>query len=236
VTAPLTIDTITFTDSFDFATFARDVLRGGAGTGSLPTDMLPLDWVFRAWPQLKVSLYGERLSLALSECLTDADPLVRVQALMFFARHPDASGAERVVKLASGDMRLFVGVANPLGASTDLEWWLWRCVGGRIEVGDHAAASIARGEVKLPGRSSALLASLTDADPDWVTANAEEIVRANPDAGAVILGNLSRMGRDVGKLGVQIAPFAVRDPAFRESIERFIEDPAARAAILNAVK
>ena len=50
MTAPLRVDTETFTDQFDFKKFARDLLSGNAGVGYLPADNGPLDWLERALP------------------------------------------------------------------------------------------------------------------------------------------------------------------------------------------
>ncbi|MBN2494715.1 MAG: hypothetical protein JXR96_09015 [Deltaproteobacteria bacterium] len=226
------VDTFDLTADTDFAALVRQVLLGRAG-GSLPTDLDPADWLFRAYAELEGSPYRDRLAEGVSACLTDEEPRVRSGALTFFERHPEARGAERIVELAEGPRALFDGTASGTAA---LEDKLMRCVGARILAGDARAREIGRREALEPGRPVQLIAALTQADPDWIVEHAETIVDKTPATGLSILFNLQSIGRDVLEVGKRIARLAKRDRSFKRDLDRFIDDPGVREEIRAAMR
>src|SRR5579862_481878 len=59
VSAPVRVDNITLSDATDFDGFVLEVLRGRGGVGSLRSDNAPVDWIFRAYDQLKGTPYAD---------------------------------------------------------------------------------------------------------------------------------------------------------------------------------
>jgi hypothetical protein len=114
------VDTVELTDGTDFAALANKALLGHVG-GSLRSDNAPLDWVFRAYDELRGTRYADLLACGVAACLTAADPYVRAQALIFFQALPQAAGHERIIELLAGDRALFAGVPDPMHPGVDLE-------------------------------------------------------------------------------------------------------------------
>src|SRR3954447_12749520 len=121
---PVQIDSITFDESLDFVSFVRDVMMNKSGIPERPDDPLPVAWLDRTYPRLAATPWAEQLSLAIAANITDSDPAVRNQALMFFEMHPTAPGSERVIELARKQNPLFHGTTDPEHPSVDLEWQL----------------------------------------------------------------------------------------------------------------
>jgi hypothetical protein len=226
-----TIDGVTISDDADLAAFARDVLRGAGGAGALRSDGLPLDWILRAYRELSGSPHADRLAEGVSACLTAPEPEVRAQALVFFQVNPRAPGGERVRELVAGDRGLFRGAPDPVHPGTDLEWQLLATLAARVAI-DATSRDLARAEAVQPGRAAPIAAELASADPDWVLAHAEEIVRGTPAAGATLLIQL-QAATDVVALGRRIVPLCHGDPRFELDVPRFIDDAAARRQLLD---
>ncbi|MEN3361979.1 MAG: hypothetical protein V7637_5961 [Mycobacteriales bacterium] len=226
------VDTVTITESTDFDALVLAALDGAGG--SYRGDCAPLDWVNRAYRELGGTPYAGRLARAVAGCLTAADPGIRSQALIFVRSEPRAAGADRVLDLLAGDRRLFAGVPDPWHPGVDLEWQLLAALGGHLDAGDPRALRLAEAEVLRPGHAAPLIAALTAAEPDLVTEQADAIVRGTPAAGLTILIALQEAGRDIVALGRRLAPLCRADPRFTIDAARFIDDPAARDAILAA--
>jgi hypothetical protein len=64
--------------------FARENLLGGGGLGALRSDCYPVDAVLRVHAELAGTAAAGRLEGGVAACLSDPDPFVRSQALMFF--------------------------------------------------------------------------------------------------------------------------------------------------------
>jgi hypothetical protein len=122
--APRRVDTVTLTPATDFAALVREILLGGGGVGSLPSDCFPVDWIFRAYRELHTNPFAALLSQGVAACLTAPEPDVRAQALIFFQSQPEAAGSERVDELLAGDRALFAGITAPMFPGADLEWHL----------------------------------------------------------------------------------------------------------------
>ena len=233
---PLQIDGVTLSDTTDFAALLSDILRGGGGAGALRSDMMPLDWVARVYPTLLGGPYADRFSDGVAACLTAPEPFVRHQALLFFEQFPHAHGGDRIEELVDGDRALFAGVREPPTSDTDLEWSLLRALGARAGEGLGRALEQARRAALAAGKAQAVMAALASADPDWVVAHADAIVRGSPDAYAPMLRQIQRAGGDVAGLGARIAALGVVEPnEFRYWVGRIVRDPAARDHILAAL-
>jgi hypothetical protein len=94
VTEPVVVDVFTLTDDTDFPALVRAVLNGAGG--SYPSDNSTLDWVFRAYEEIRTTPYADRLARGVAACGTDPDPEIARLARIFFERHPNAAGAELV--------------------------------------------------------------------------------------------------------------------------------------------
>jgi hypothetical protein len=105
----------------EVAAFVRENLLGGGGLGGLRSDCYPVDAVLRVHGELSGSPLAVRLEEGVAACLTDPDPFVRSQALVFFRVHRCPAGDRRIGELAAGDRRLFRGVPDPLQPGADLE-------------------------------------------------------------------------------------------------------------------
>lgn len=232
---PVQIDSITFDDALDFKAFVRDVLAGKSGVPERPDDPLPVAWLDRAYPRLAPTPYADKLGRAVADALTDADPSVRLQALMFFEHNPTAAGADRVVVLARNQHAQFHGVPNPEHPSVDLEWQLLTSLGSLVRKNVDDAKQVARSLVLQSGRGAPLVGSLSKVDADWVSQHAEDIVRATPSAASAMLINLELAGADVAEVGVRIAPLVAHDSKFRENLKK-LDDDEARTKIVAAMR
>lgn len=152
------VDNLTLTATTDFAALVREVLLGGGGVGSLPSDCFPVDWVFRAYGELHGTPFGDLLSRGVAACLTAPEPDVRAQALMFFQSQPEAAGSERVDALLTGDRALFAGVTAPMFPGADLEWHVRAASSAR-------ARRLTRTFGSAPAASSSRTAPAWDASP-----------------------------------------------------------------------
>ncbi|MEV4312552.1 WD40 repeat domain-containing protein [Actinocrispum sp. NPDC049592] len=233
-TPAVRVDTVTFDDELDFEALAHDVLSGGGGYGSLPSDNHPLDWIERAYQQVEQTPYAARLAHGVAQCLTAPDPLVRSQALIFFQAHRHAACGNRIATLLAGDRTLFAGVPDPIHPGTDLEWQLLAALGARITAYDRHASELAMDEVLKPGKAEPLIAALCTQKPEWVIENAERITAATPKAGATLLIQLADGSHDMLDLARRVAPLSRSDPRFVDDITRFVDSPPVRQAILAA--
>ena len=233
-TGSVVVDDVSLTDATDFDRLALDALRGGGQFGSRRGDNFPVDWIFRAYDELKArsSPFADRPAAGVAACLTAPEPEVRAQALVFFQRHPRAAGGERVVDLVAGDRELFAGVPDPVYPCTDLFWQLLAALAARLASGDERALERAQSEVLRPGDALPLVAELAAAAPAWAFAHAESIAQGTPAAGASLLIQLQNSGRDVVALAERIADWCQADPRFELDISRFIDNPAMRREIL----
>ena len=195
----------------------------------------PLESVMKAFRKHLGTPRGDRFSRGVAACLTDDDPRVRAQALLFFEAFPEAAGAELLVTLARSRRTLFAGVPNPFAPSLDLEWQLLRSIGARILRRDRDALAFGYSCAVEPGHAQPIIAALTFTDPDWVVAHAEAIVSANPGVAGTLLNSLQRSAHDVGAVGARIAPLAARDPKFQETLELLILEEGTRRRIFDAM-
>jgi hypothetical protein len=234
MTTPVRVDNVTFDDTTEFNAFVHDVLRGGGGVGSNRGDSAPLDWIFRAYEQVRNTPYADRLSRGVAACLEAPEPDVQTQALVFFQSQPGAAGGERIDELVAGDRARFAGIADPMHPSVDLEWQLLVALGGRLRTGGARSLELARKEAVSPGKAHPFIAALTAAAPDWVIEHAEDIVRGTPAAGIPILVKLQAQHRDLAAIGRRIAPLCHGDPQFESYVTRLIDDPGARQMLLDA--
>jgi hypothetical protein len=230
--APRTVDNVTLTERTDFADLVRNSLLGGV-LGALRGDCYPLDAVERVHHELTGSPYAGRWEHGVAACLTDPDPFVRAQALLFFQAHPHAGGAGRVRELLAGDRDLFRGVPDPLSPGSDLEARLLATFAHRVSPDDPPAVALACAEVVVPGRAAPLIGALADAAPEWVVAHAETIVAGTPSAGATLLIRLQAVVSDLVGLGRRVVPLCRGDTRFESDIARFIDDHAAGQEILD---
>jgi hypothetical protein len=234
MTAPVQVENVAFDDATDFDAFVHDVLRGGGGVGSRPSDNAPLDWIFRAYDQLRSTPYGDRLSRGVAACLEANEPDVQTQALVFFQSQPSAAGGERIDDLVAGDRARFAKVADPMHPDVDLEWQLLVALGARLRAGDPRSLELARTEALAPGKAHPFIAALTAAAPDWVIEHAEDIVRGTPAAGIPILVKLQAQKRDLTAIGRRIAPLCRGDAQFESYVARLIDEPDTRKVLLDA--
>jgi len=229
---PMIVDGLALSDQTDFAALAREALLGGGGLGGLPNDVLPLDAVDRLHADLAGTPYADRLSRGIAASL-DAEPFVRYQALLFFEKHPQAAGAERIDDIVAGDRSLFEGVVETT-ANADLGFGLLRALGARALAADGRARDLARREALAAGRALGVIAFITRADPDWAEANAEAIVRGTPGALGPLLFQLQLLERDIVPVGERLARL-VPVPELRAVLERVVSDGEVRLRILAAV-
>lgn len=131
VIEPVRVDTVTFTESTDFAALVHSALSGDGGFGSTRADAGPVDWVFRAYAEVSGTAWADRLARGVAACLTAAEPEIRSQALIFFQSWPLAAGGERLGDLAAGDRALFAGVPDPVRPGVDLEHQLLAALAAR---------------------------------------------------------------------------------------------------------
>jgi hypothetical protein len=231
---PLRIDTVTLTEDVDFGALAVAVLQGAGG--ALRSDGFPVDWMFRAYEQAQGTPYADLLTQGMATALAAADPMVRAQALVFFAAHPDAAGATAVLDLLSGDRSRFAGVVNPMAPDgPDLQWQLLETLGALVHT-DPSFADAACAEALGPVGARTLAGRLAEVRPGWVIAHAEEIVRASPPAGTSLLIALQDTDVDLVELGRRIAPLCRDDDAFEADIQRWIGNPDVRRALIVAYR
>jgi hypothetical protein len=230
------VDTVVFAADTDFAGLAREVLLGGGAVGSLRSDCFPLDWVFRAYEQVRGTSHADGLARGVAACLTAVEPEVRAQALIFFQSQPAAAGGERIVELVAGDRALFAGVPDPMSPGVDLEWPLLAALAARLSAAGERGLALARAEALRPGKALPLIGALLAIAPGWVLAHAEEIVRGTPAAGLPILSSLPDDHPDRDRLIRRIAPLCHGDAQFEAYLPRLVDEPATRQAILDAYR
>jgi hypothetical protein len=231
---PLRIDTVTLTEDADFGALAVAALQGTGG--ALRGDGFPVDWMFRAYEEARGTPYADLLSQGMAKALAAADPMVRAQALVFFAARPDAAGANAVLDLLSGDRSRFAGVVNPMApGGPDLQSQLLETLGALVHV-HPGFADAACVEVLRPGGAGTLAGRLAEVRPGWVVAHAEEIVRGSPRAGTTLLIALQDTGVDLVELGRRIAPLCRADDAFEADVQRWIGNPDVARELIAAYR
>lgn len=234
MSAPVRFDNVTFSDSFDFDGFARRQLLDEAGTGAMPSDVTPVDWLLRAYGTLRGTPFGDSLSRGVAKQMTAPEPFVRFQTMVFLENFPHAAGAERAEQLVAQDRSLFKGVSVPPFAS-NLEWNLLRVLGARAMTGSQNAQDLAKAEVVKPGQASGVVAGVVGVDPDWVVAHSEEIVRSTPHVLGALLYLLQGSGRDVASVGERLARLSLMpNDKFKAAVQENVRDPA-RQRILSAL-
>jgi predicted DNA-binding WGR domain protein len=217
----------------DFAAIAHDNLHGGGGLGGLPADCSPLDAVVRFYDDLRGTPHADRLSEGISACMTDPNPYVRFQALIFFENHPEAAGAARVEEIVTGDRSLFDGVMEQ---GYDLGFSLRRALGARARIGITHAVDLAKIEILRPGMASGVIAGLSVHEPDWMIQHAEEIVRATPTVLGTLLYRVHAVGRDVGEVGERLARANLVPAAeFRVAVGKSVRDAECSQRIIRAL-
>jgi hypothetical protein len=231
------VDTVTFTDDFDFLGFVRSVLAGEPVVGSLPTDSGHLDWWTRAWPLIRQSGYESRVADALNTSLTDPDSPVRASALAVLENHPELVSTETVERLLRDHSALFAGIKCPWQDSIDLEWMLLRLLGAKMDRStDDGRKAIALGQrlvVSRPRTNGALAAGVTHGAPEWAAEHAVELAGGSVPTAVAILFNLHDRPNELSKAGTNLARVFGKDRRFRDELRRIVPDEQTRKAILS---
>lgn len=229
------IDTVTFTDDFDFHQFVRSVLAGEPVVGGLPTDSGHLDWWDRAWPLIADSGFEPRVADALVQCLTDKDPMVRGSAISVLEKHTAAVSAETIDRLLRDQPSLFAGVKCPWQRTVDLKWMLLRVLGAMMEgstaEGKKATEIGKRLALSDVDATGPLAAGLTRTVPEWAVEHAVDLAGGSSSTAVAILFNLQDDARLLHEAAITLGRVFGKDRRFREEIKNLITDPDTRAAI-----
>jgi hypothetical protein len=234
MTDPVIIDTIEVTDATDFDQVVHDALAGKGGFGSHKYDIAPLDWVLRAYRQVRGTPVADRIGRGVATNLTDEDPAIRSQAIMFFPDFPEAAGIERLTDLVAGDRSLFADIPDPYHTSVDLEASLLMAFNILLVRGGRREIELARAEVLRPTHAWPNIRALIEVDADWVDEHAEEITRGTPHTGVLIVVGLAELGFDPVALTRRIAPLCPRHDRWAGYLEPLVDDPSVRDRILAA--
>ena len=238
MTHPARIDTVTFTDDFDFHAFVRSVLAGEPVVGGLPTDSGHLDWWGRAWPLIASSGYEARVVQALIDCLTDKDRMVRASAISVLESHATSIPSGKIEQLLRERSDLFAGVKCPWQGTVDLKWMLLRVLGAKMDGSTpDGRASIELGKRLSLSDSDAtgpLAAGLAHGDPAWAVEHATELAGGSPSTAIAILFNLQDRAADLREAGIRLGRVFGKDRHFREEVRDLVADEEIRTAILAA--
>lgn len=215
VSTPLTVDGRVVASEDDARALAAAALAGHLG--AMPGDSGPFDGVTRAWQAIDGSPWADAFAEAMAAGLNVSE--TAEAAVHFFTIAPGAPYGDRLLARL-GAAR---SGAEPLDAER-LSGAL-HALGRRAMGGDTAALAFAQRDASSGQDPEPYIAALTRADPDWVTAHAEAIVKVHPQVALPILFNLQSIGVDPTPLGVAIAPHAKRAPSFGKMLARFIDNP-----------
>ncbi len=189
----MTIDGVTIDDTTDIARLVDNALHGRLGSSRSATDVGPLEWMFRAWPQIRDSKFWLKFGNAVAyQIATTDDPEARLNALLFITRCHDEKLSSAVTlslwQIAVGDRKGFRGVYPSSGGSADLEWWLLHAIAavslddGSI-AGQRLASGVIRNEALAPdGKVEPILHTLISNNRDWFAQHREEILQLHPEA------------------------------------------------------
>ncbi|MCB9766425.1 MAG: hypothetical protein H6739_42015 [Alphaproteobacteria bacterium] len=174
----------------------------GRGEWVDPNDREPTDGLARAIRQS-----GDQrrtFAAAVGLLLTDDDPALRAGAAAVLHLVADELGAPHLARLLTEHPERYRGV-RPAGVTLggeDIAWTMLTAMAKVTRPQDRDAVHLLRGAVTEPERGSRLLADLARVDPDWVTANARDVV---PHRATGVLLRLDRPHRE--RLARALAPY-----------------------------
>lgn len=153
-----------------------------------PWETSPLDGVDSAtWLARLHALLAHPAARALIEtraleALGSTDPLPRAIALDFFLFRPAVPGAAQVASRYATRRGDFDGVPLPSWPAVDLADRFWRFLAARLGAcaDDAEALAVARARLLEPGAELSVLLRVAQIDPEWVLAQAMNLVAATP--------------------------------------------------------
>jgi hypothetical protein len=177
---PGALDGIALALDSDFDALAERALSGRLAREVPATAPFGDQWLSRLFHLIKHNELGGRLARAVFGQISSPDLAVRVQAIDFFRRNPNAPGAEDLVALARDHRERFAGVANPNAPDTDLLYFVLQALACRVDEGDRAPLALLHDELLKPGpKPGYLIATLERHDAEWLAANRTAILSAN---------------------------------------------------------
>lgn len=189
VELPHSIDGLVLTPE-SVAEVARQALRGTFPAGAATADTWGSYWIVRLHDRLAQTPYQAVVRDAVQAALTDADAGARMRSMHFHYLRPVPGLPERALALLQGDRHLFADLPDPVmdkihGGKT-LEHSLWLLVEPLLAA-PGAARELAKQDALSPGKAHfALYAALVSHEPDWVAAQLDALVAANPSAKSLL--------------------------------------------------
>ncbi len=182
------IESVNIDDQTDFTQLANESLHGRIGYSRSTTDSGPLDWLFRAWPRVKSTVFADRLARAIGGHVVGSDESTKYAALLFFVNFPDAAQrAPAPLHQAYANRAGFRGVFPPDGGSADLEWWLMRAIASLATTGEAGPMALIEQEALCPdGKVEPIIHTLVTQDGAWFSRHRDEILRLHPDVKPVV--------------------------------------------------
>ena len=158
--------------SGDLTQLVADQLATGRHRGR--EDSAPGDWLARAWRSLPPS-ERTRLTAAIHEALTHADPQVRAEAVRLLDGNPRMADPQRLLEVVERHWDLFRGLRAPHDPpDVDRGRDLVQLVADRAT---GPRGSRFRQRMALdPVYGLHVLAALAEEEPDWTAAHIDELV------------------------------------------------------------
>lgn len=213
-----TIEGVEFTG--DLAQLVADQLATGRYRGR--EDSAPSDWLDRAWHALPAS-ERSRLTDAIHQALTHADPQVRSEALRFFDGNPRLADPQRLLDLVEHHWDLFKGLRGPLDSpDTDRGNTLAQLTADRAT--GARGARFRKSMALDPEYGDWVLAALVEEESEWASEHIHELVTPALDP------NGSRL--TVLVFNLQYRPAALR----RAIINLVVARPALKVQLVQTIR
>lgn len=188
VTLPAVIDRVAILDDTALAEIVRRAL--GGWTPPDAQTVSPVVWTRALLDRLAGGAAADTITRAAREALTSSDVNVRVAAVELFRSVPDAEADAIVWKMAK-DLSKLQGLRDKRGTALDVAVAesVAKAWSSHLLDSDDVTEFVRR-RATTAGFAAAVVPSIAKRDVEWLRGHFSDVVRADPDCGALVVKEL----------------------------------------------